>query len=129
MSLRRLSLSPSHKNNKINEQTITRQKSNGATQETHNNTNDTEYHVTNSMQLDLVMKVTPEKRKRSPTKKNYQQSAIADAMDIDHDVATQDSTKKQTKPNSNLRQHPQKQHQISNTPQNTHHKIKFTTPN
>ena len=59
-----------------------------------------------SMQLDPVMKVTPEKRKRLPTEKIYQQSTIADAMDIDHDVAPQDSTKKQTKPIPNLRQHP-----------------------
>ena len=76
-----------------------------------------------SMQLDLIMKVTPEKRKRSPTEKTYQQSTTADAMDIDHDVATQDSTKKQTKPNSNLRQHPQK------TTPNIKHPSKYTSQN
>ena len=69
------------------------------------------------------MKVTPEKRKRSPTKKTYQQSTIADAMDIDHDVPPQDNTKKQTKPNSNLRQHPQK------TTPNIKHPSKYTSQN
>ena len=58
-----------------------------------------------SMQLDQVMKVTPEKRKRSPSRKIYQQPTVADAMDIDLDVTTRDSTKKQTKSIPNAQQH------------------------
>ena len=58
-----------------------------------------------SMQLDQVMKVTPEKRKRSPSRKIYQQPTVADAMDIDLDVTTRDSTKKQTKSLPNPQQH------------------------
>ena len=56
------------------------------------------------MQLDHIMKVTPEKRKRSPTKKTYQQTTVADTMEIDQDNLTRDSTEKNTKSPTNTRQ-------------------------
>jgi hypothetical protein len=122
-SLRRLPLSPSQKNIKTNEQMKTQQKSNGAPQETHKKVNNTGKQDMDSMQPDSVMKVTPEKRKRSPTEKIYQQFTIAEAMDIDHDVPPQDNIKKQTKPIPNLRQNTQQ------TTPNIKHPSKYTSQN